>query len=500
MNNLNIKADATLLKADAVLLNAENINNNNVDVQNQLDNIILESGTSDAEVVQSRTDSNGKTFPLLKDRLNNIDKSILSRGANVIDFGAVGDGVTDDTQAFKDALGSGYKTVYAPNKKFLITDTLRVEEDNMKLLFEGEILFGTPNIATLIVNGDDCYVEVNINGQNKSNLGIHSVGKNNLINSCKVTNIYSDESFAYGINVNQNGRTTVENCFIDNVVSVGDEIFGNENGASRGIRVNGLATNVGETKLLNNTITNIGGEEGDALHFIAPGKDRMNVLVSGNTIHTFTRRAAKMQCSGVVFEGNNIENYTNHSSLTRVIDVQSVDDTVIRYNDINVEFVPCFGLVGTTSNIVGNTKIYGNNIQMSSNLAVIYTDNASGVMFNDNTIVGGGTLVLNGTGDLVVDNNKIKDSLITTSEYLISNTRKPDNITISNNKVFNTFYHRPIRTSATNVRIVGNLFPDGYGGIELTDGSGVVANNVLNAANAISTSEVGYTVGNNILI
>ena len=107
MNNLNIKADATLLKADAVLLNAENINNNNVNVQNQLDNIILESGTSDAEVIQARTDFLGDTFPLLKDRLNNKEKSLLSRGANVIDFGAVGDGVTDDTQAFKDALGSG---------------------------------------------------------------------------------------------------------------------------------------------------------------------------------------------------------------------------------------------------------------------------------------------------------------------------------------------------------------------------------------------------------
>src|SRR5699024_6116863 len=104
MNNLNIKADATLLKADAVLTNAQSINQSNVDVQNQLDNIILESGTSDAEIVQSRTDSNGNTFPLLKDRLNNIDKSILSRSANVIDYGSVCDELTHDTQVLQDAL------------------------------------------------------------------------------------------------------------------------------------------------------------------------------------------------------------------------------------------------------------------------------------------------------------------------------------------------------------------------------------------------------------
>lgn len=44
-----------------------------------------------------------------------------SNSANVRDYGAVGDGLTDDTEAFKKALASG-KAVYVPSGKYVITD------------------------------------------------------------------------------------------------------------------------------------------------------------------------------------------------------------------------------------------------------------------------------------------------------------------------------------------------------------------------------------------
>lgn len=127
MNNLNIKADATLLKADAVLMNAQNINQSNVDVQNQLDQIIVESGTSDAEVVQSRYSYNGEEFTTLKNRLDKRDKNLLTRIVNAVDFDIVGDGVTDDTAAIQSALDYAKENggeLFLPEATYLISSTL----------------------------------------------------------------------------------------------------------------------------------------------------------------------------------------------------------------------------------------------------------------------------------------------------------------------------------------------------------------------------------------
>ena len=174
MNNLNIKADATLLKADAVLLNAEIINNNNVDVQNQLDNIILESGTSDAEVVQARLASNGDVFSTLKDRLDDRDahngeefttlkdrldvrdKNLLSRDVNAVDFGIVGDGVADDSDALQAA--SDYvqslgldKVLFIPKGRYRITKTVNFK--NSLIADQAEIRYEGTGVAVVV--GDE---------------------------------------------------------------------------------------------------------------------------------------------------------------------------------------------------------------------------------------------------------------------------------------------------------------------------------------------------------
>lgn len=156
MNNLNIKADATLLKADAVLLNAENINNNNVDVQNQLDNIILESGTSDAEIVQARLAGNGEEFTTLKERLDVRDKNLLSRDVNAIDFGIVGDGVADDSDALQAA--SDYaqslgldKALFIPKGRYRTTKTVNFK--NSLIAEQAEIRYEGTDAALVI--GDE---------------------------------------------------------------------------------------------------------------------------------------------------------------------------------------------------------------------------------------------------------------------------------------------------------------------------------------------------------
>lgn len=65
------KYKALYERADYLQDNAQAIYEMNQDVQQMLDNIVLESGTSDAELVQARGD-----YDLLKDRLNYYDDEV----------------------------------------------------------------------------------------------------------------------------------------------------------------------------------------------------------------------------------------------------------------------------------------------------------------------------------------------------------------------------------------------------------------------------------------
>lgn len=76
------------------------------DTQQQLDNIIIESGTSDAETIQARGD-----YPLLKDRLNSSDSQLAQKAKQyfvdmVEDYGAYIDGVTNNKDVFLNAFAN----------------------------------------------------------------------------------------------------------------------------------------------------------------------------------------------------------------------------------------------------------------------------------------------------------------------------------------------------------------------------------------------------------
>ena len=201
----------------------------------------------------------------------------------------------------------------------------------MKVLFEGELTFNNNDVC-ISVTGDDNVIELNINGLNSARVGIDVTGKNNVIRNSNIKNIYSDNDSALGVNVANNGYNKVINCKIENIKSEGNSIAGDSNGASRAIRVVGLSINDGETLLKDNTLIDVGGEEGDSIHLIAPLKNKMIVRVIGNHIKTFSRRAIKIQCSNTEITGNLIENYTEHPSLIRAIDIQGVDNTTIFNN------------------------------------------------------------------------------------------------------------------------------------------------------------------------
>lgn len=76
VDELNKRADSILDNSNSTLNEAKKTNDMNKNVQQQINTLIAESGTSDAELLQVRTDIFGKTFAVAKDRLDQSQKRL----------------------------------------------------------------------------------------------------------------------------------------------------------------------------------------------------------------------------------------------------------------------------------------------------------------------------------------------------------------------------------------------------------------------------------------
>src|SRR5690625_2872714 len=103
------KIDSSEAKATA-----EQALDNSESTQEQLNQVVID-GDSSVEAAQARVDEKGQSHTTLKDRIDDgftkvntqlaeTMSKINNIAVTVKDFGATGDGTTDGTQAFKDAL------------------------------------------------------------------------------------------------------------------------------------------------------------------------------------------------------------------------------------------------------------------------------------------------------------------------------------------------------------------------------------------------------------
>lgn len=151
--NSNAEVVAARVKADGTQFNTlgERLNKNDEDLLNLSNNF----DDISKEVIEARTDKVGVDHGRLKTRLDNMDGQIddIKRKTriSVTDFGAVGDGQADDTQSFNDAIDfmnseAEAITVYIPKGTYKITNKLNII-NNFKGLCgeEGSILLHTFN-------------------------------------------------------------------------------------------------------------------------------------------------------------------------------------------------------------------------------------------------------------------------------------------------------------------------------------------------------------------
>ena len=255
MNDLNIKADATLVKADAVLFKskvtlteAERVLSQNADVQNQIDNLILESGTSDAEVVQARLAGNGDAFTTLKERLDARDENLLSRDVNAVDFGIVGDGIADDTEALQAAsdhaasLGLD-KVLFIPKGRYRTTKTVSFKNsliaDQAEIRYEGTgvaVVVGDESSKGIFTNRQKYRLPRVINrtrpsiGWDGTSIGIKTVNLNTCVLDVPFIQDFEKGLYMYGYSHGNSYNTVFLGALWDNHKNL--EIDANDDGWS----------------------------------------------------------------------------------------------------------------------------------------------------------------------------------------------------------------------------------------------------------------------------
>lgn len=199
----NYLRDKTDGMAEGLLLGAslaDEANELSKDVQAQVDQLVIE-GDSSVEAAQARVDADGKSYVTLKKRLDEKEQEVTAQLAqmviNVKKFGAVGNGVNDDSQAIRSAmqvlrerkggvlyfpigtyLVSGNDTL-APNPQvnfYLNFSNLKIEGESKHgsiiKVADGQLkesLFGNYNVEGL-KNIEATNITFDLNGQNNKQL------------------------------------------------------------------------------------------------------------------------------------------------------------------------------------------------------------------------------------------------------------------------------------------------------------------------------------------
>lgn len=182
----------------------------------QVDALVIGSNTSQAETVQARIDDQGNTFSTLKQRIDNESKKIseantqLAKKAtnaviNVKDFGAIGDGLKDDTIAIQAAINSiSSGTIIIPNGTFITHDIKIDGKSNINFICYGvlKLIDNCPSDqGILIINNSnniqidlilDCNVQNNGVTLKQQSHGLKILGSSNITGNVIVTNICGD--------------------------------------------------------------------------------------------------------------------------------------------------------------------------------------------------------------------------------------------------------------------------------------------------------------------
>lgn len=346
----------------------------------------------------------------------------LSETVSVKDFGAVGDGVADDTAAIQAAVNAA-GGVYFPEGTYLVSAQINVSSNN-SLYGNGDAV-----IAPYGAYNGTCF-----RGDNVSNVrfdGLRFDGFNSTISIGTSSDIYITKcwflnSTGTGLGViSGSSRVWISENYVDNSVGMGMALHG-----------------VTEVMIANNTIKDT-GDNGIAVRALTAGSSK-NIVIEGNTIYNAGKCGIKVTTETTTTPG-------------MIIDTASIIGNTI-YGWGAVVYEACISVAGRT-----NTD-RSKNITVSGNSLVGVGNPGEGVYINfsqcnyvsitGNTAVGGcqrSGIIGSGTNYASVSGNVVEKAGLD-----VGGTATNDRAGIA---LVNTFYSSFSNNTVVDVGSVTEPYP-----------------------------------------
>ena len=369
---------------------------------------------------------------------NNTIAVLVTDGVvNVKQFGAVGGGVTDDTDAFLGALTHiGEEGVlYIPRGTYNISSTLNLDNTNhITILSVGGVLKWIGAEGDYLVQADDSAGSLIVDGLtvdgNASLNRAFSLYCNSSITACTIYNLFADEGYNSAVGVSFSPIThrtlSVTHCTIRDFNGYTGGSTGQGQGTTRAIYCGQSEGNLGCTiTIANNHFDNFFGREGDILQLDDYRVDKdthpTHVSIHDNYFGASNRRSIKCRFSNVTI--------TSNTFVTMKLD----NPNYALDGQGGAGVISGGGISSTSKNLTiqGNTIYNWGGVKRS-----VYIG-------HDNTVVLGNSFIAMVSGDLASALNlQLGDGITITGNYIdqtseigVSDRVAVSNVLISSNSI-----------------------------------------------------------------
>lgn len=337
-------------------------------------------------------------------------------------YGAVGDGTTDDTTAFTQAIATGKPILLT--KKYYVSSSINFTQSvysytNAEIKHDGVVTFSGDNT---LVSG------VTFNGNNSSPY-VHCTADNVHFFKCQFNDFSGNENYKLtetlrlgGYNAGVHTGIVVDSCIFDGATSkYENNVEGDSQGAIRQIFVQNCSAKIRNCEFRNCT----GEEDADIIHVQSVSESNSNYpygkkssicftavpcLIEGNTFHlSKCKSAVKIQCSDIIVRNNVVlveddatiegvryafraSNCNNVDISSNIVDIQ--DTSTLKLTSI-------FSIEAMENVIVQGNIVYDN----STGLGSLYDTNASATVllsrFTQTSIFSNNTVLLSAIHNLL---------------------------------------------------------------------------------------------------